>query len=147
MAGIMWMGSRPCSISCARPRSHRPLLISCQASPASPQQTLTTTERIFRELGERAGGQQALGAGGGTTYADLQRLDAAWTDLRNREVYGLPPNFVRLTYDPYPPTLKRYDVVVAGGTLGIFLAAALQTAGLRVAVVERGPLQGRAQEW
>lgn len=37
--------------------------------------------------------------------------------------------------------------VVCGGTLGIFLAAALQLAGLRVAVVERGPLRGRAQEW
>ena len=37
--------------------------------------------------------------------------------------------------------------VVCGGTLGIFLAAALQLAGLRVAVVERGPLAGRAQEW
>ena len=37
--------------------------------------------------------------------------------------------------------------VVCGGTLGIFLAAALQLAGLRVAVVERGPLVGRAQEW
>lgn len=37
--------------------------------------------------------------------------------------------------------------MVCGGTLGIFLAAALQLAGLRVAVVERGPLRGRAQEW
>lgn len=37
--------------------------------------------------------------------------------------------------------------MVCGGTLGIFLAAALQLGGLRVAVVERGPLRGRAQEW
>jgi hypothetical protein len=51
-----------------------------------------------------------------------------------------------------------YDVVVLGGTLGILLATALlaqnhqqQQAGggvpLRVAVVERGKLQGRQQEW
>lgn len=40
-----------------------------------------------------------------------------------------------------------YDVVVCGGTLGIFLAAALQARGLRVCVVERGPLRGREQEW
>ena len=33
------------------------------------------------------------------------------------------------------------------GTLGIFLAVALQRAGLRVAVVERASLRGRAQEW
>ena len=44
-----------------------------------------------------------------------------------------------------PPT---YDVVVCGGTLGIFLAAALAVSrGLRVAVVERGTLRGRQQEW
>jgi lycopene cyclase CruP len=48
-------------------------------------------------------------------------------------------------------------VVVLGGTLGILLATALLaqhqqqsgpgTAPLRVAVVERGKLQGRQQEW
>lgn len=38
-------------------------------------------------------------------------------------------------------------MAVCGGTLGIFLACALQQAGLRVAVLERGPLRGRAQEW
>ena len=36
---------------------------------------------------------------------------------------------------------------MCGGTLGVFLAAALQLRGLRVAIVERGPLRGRAQEW
>lgn len=38
-----------------------------------------------------------------------------------------------------------YDVVVAGGTLGVFAAAALAARGWRVAVVERGKLQGRTQ--
>lgn len=51
---------------------------------------------------------------------------------------------------------SAYDVVVLGGTLGLLLATALltqhqrqhqQTRGLRVAVVERGQLQGRQQEW
>lgn len=46
---------------------------------------------------------------------------------------------------PLPPTL--YDVVVCGGTLGVFVGAALAQRGWRVAVVERGPLRGRAQEW
>lgn len=36
---------------------------------------------------------------------------------------------------------------MCGGTLGIFLAAALQLRGLQVAVLERGPLKGRQQEW
>ncbi|KAF6251608.1 hypothetical protein COO60DRAFT_604343 [Scenedesmus sp. NREL 46B-D3] len=40
-----------------------------------------------------------------------------------------------------------YDVVVAGGTLGVFMATALAVKGWRVAVVERGRLQGRTQEW
>eukprot|EP00188_Purpureofilum_apyrenoidigerum_P002729 Plantae.Rhodophyta-Purpureofilum_apyrenoidigerum.ctg27932.p1 GENE.Plantae.Rhodophyta-Purpureofilum_apyrenoidigerum.ctg27932~~Plantae.Rhodophyta-Purpureofilum_apyrenoidigerum.ctg27932.p1 ORF type:complete len:529 (-),score=86.04 Plantae.Rhodophyta-Purpureofilum_apyrenoidigerum.ctg27932:107-1693(-) len=40
-----------------------------------------------------------------------------------------------------------YDVLVCGGTLGIFLAAALAGRGFRVAVIERGRLCGRDQEW
>lgn len=40
-----------------------------------------------------------------------------------------------------------FDVAVAGGTLGIFYATALVRLGFRVAVVERGALQGRNQEW
>lgn len=41
----------------------------------------------------------------------------------------------------------QYDVVVCGGTLGIFYAVALAQRGLRVAVVEQGVLRGREQEW
>jgi len=40
-----------------------------------------------------------------------------------------------------------YDVVVCGGTLGIFIATALQLKGHDVCVVEGGVLQGREQEW
>jgi 2-polyprenyl-6-methoxyphenol hydroxylase-like FAD-dependent oxidoreductase len=40
-----------------------------------------------------------------------------------------------------------YDVVVAGGTLGVFVAVCLAQQGLSVAVVERGKLAGRTQEW
>jgi lycopene cyclase CruP len=40
-----------------------------------------------------------------------------------------------------------FDVCVAGGTLGVFLALALQRRGHRVCIVERRLLQGRAQEW
>jgi 2-polyprenyl-6-methoxyphenol hydroxylase-like FAD-dependent oxidoreductase len=40
-----------------------------------------------------------------------------------------------------------YDVVVAGGTLGVFVAVSLAQRGLRVAVLERGKLAGRTQEW
>ena len=44
---------------------------------------------------------------------------------------------------------EGFDVVVCGGTLGIFIAVALAARhGLKVAVIERAPrLKGRAQEW
>lgn len=45
------------------------------------------------------------------------------------------------------PAAPEFDVVVCGGTLGIFLACSLQLRGVRVAVVERGKVQGREQEW
>jgi len=39
------------------------------------------------------------------------------------------------------------DVVVCGGTLGVFLATALALRGMKVAIVEKGPLRGvRAQQ-
>lgn len=40
-----------------------------------------------------------------------------------------------------------YDVVVCGGTLGIFFAMYLQLQGHTVCVVEAGKLRGREQEW
>ena len=40
-----------------------------------------------------------------------------------------------------------YDVTVCGGTLGIFVALALQLKGHDVLCVEAGPLRGREQEW
>ena len=43
---------------------------------------------------------------------------------------------------PAPP---EFDIVVAGGTLGIFVATAMQRRGFKVCVVERGPLKGRTQ--
>jgi glycine/D-amino acid oxidase-like deaminating enzyme len=45
------------------------------------------------------------------------------------------------------PSAPTFDAVVSGGTLGIFMACALQKRGFRVCVVERGPLKGRTQEW
>jgi lycopene cyclase CruP len=40
-----------------------------------------------------------------------------------------------------------FDVIICGGTLGIFLAATLQKKGYKIAIIERGILQGRDQEW
>lgn len=57
---------------------------------------------------------------------------------------------------PQPPAVVRrvpgscgaaseFDAVVAGGTLGVLLALALQQRGHRVAIVERRVLEGRMQ--
>lgn len=40
-----------------------------------------------------------------------------------------------------------WDVVICGGTLGILLGTALVKQGWRVALLERGALRGRQQEW
>ena len=40
-----------------------------------------------------------------------------------------------------------FEVVVCGGTLGIFIATALQLKGHKVCVIEGGELKGREQEW
>lgn len=38
--------------------------------------------------------------------------------------------------------LDTFDVIVCGGTLGIFIATALSSKGLRVAIVEKNVLKG-----
>ncbi|XP_050381550.1 uncharacterized protein LOC126798585 isoform X2 [Argentina anserina] len=43
--------------------------------------------------------------------------------------------------------VDTFDVLICGGTLGIFVATALCAKGLRVGVIERNVLQGREQEW
>ncbi|MBU7586713.1 MAG: FAD-binding oxidoreductase [Nostoc sp. TH1S01] len=40
-----------------------------------------------------------------------------------------------------------WDVIICGGTLGILIGCALAVRGLRVALIERGILRGREQEW
>lgn len=92
---------------------------------------------------------QAGGAGGSTTYEALKGADKAWFNLRNMPTgrdAGPAPAFVRDSSEPIGKPCE-FDVAVCGGTLGVFFACALQLAGLRVAIVERGPLRGRAQEW
>jgi lycopene cyclase CruP len=77
------------------------------------------------------------------TFANLERVDRMWQNLRQGQ---LSQREMVVSSDEY---LKIIDVeiVIAGGTLGIILAAALQSRGLKVAVIERGELKGRVQEW
>ncbi|MDZ7964667.1 MAG: FAD-dependent oxidoreductase [Nostoc sp. DedSLP03] len=63
---------------------------------------------------------------------------------------------VRENSAPVPTLVKEsqqllgdidFDVLICGGTLGILIGCALAVKGLRVALLERGVLRGREQEW
>lgn len=73
----------------------------------------------------------------------LERMDAFW------KVYRQENQVIAQVVNVNQSKLvdKEFDVIVCGGTLGIFIASALQMKGWRVAVIEQGILRGRAQEW
>ena len=82
----------------------------------------------------------------GNPYKGLQRADALWYDYR----HGKIPIPSVVTTQSAPLEINdadTYDVVICGGTLGILLAASLAKQGWRVALLERGELKGRKQEW
>jgi lycopene cyclase CruP len=56
-----------------------------------------------------------------------------------------PTEWVQSVLEPLLAT--DWDVVIAGATLGVMLGAALAQQGWRVALLERGVLRGRDQEW
>ena len=134
---------------CGSPRGRAPP--SALPRRAVPSRWPSPIARVVFSRASRGseGGEQAGGAGGGTTLRALERVDAAWAAIRNMpegDAAGPAPSFVTESREPIGGPCD-YDVAVCGGTLGILLAAALQTRGQRVVVVERGPLKGRDQEW
>ncbi len=83
------------------------------------------------------------------TLKALSQADDRWSRLRQR-VLSVPTvvdTVSQAVLPELPPEARVYDVVIAGGTLGIAIAAALVRHGFRVAVLERGSLRGRDQEW
>jgi lycopene cyclase CruP len=75
--------------------------------------------------------------------SQLERMDAFWKSYRqdNQEIKKV----VQTTSEKLGDA--DFDAIVCGGTLGIFIACALQRRGWRVAIIEQGLLRGRAQEW
>jgi lycopene cyclase CruP len=73
----------------------------------------------------------------------LQRIDRFWQEYRS--LSQPVPDRIQ-TADSKVGDLDC-DVVICGGTLGIFIGCALQLKGWRVVLLEQGQLQGRAQEW
>ncbi len=77
------------------------------------------------------------------TLDKLEQFDQFWTNYRVS-----PPSFPQLITENSGQLVDiNYDVAIAGGTLGIILAYALQKLGWRVIIIEKGILQGRVQEW
>ncbi|KAL7528296.1 hypothetical protein ACHAXR_008023 [Thalassiosira sp. AJA248-18] len=135
-------------------------------SPSSP----SLTQRIMEQTSKSG---QTGGAGGVSTWEAFQRAEANWSRLKSSTPFHYdatnlgnikdgngPPQFV--TDDGASGNPKcwaklrdiattnnelDYDVTLCGGTLGIFIAMALQLQGHRVAVIEAGKLLGREQEW
>jgi lycopene cyclase CruP len=79
----------------------------------------------------------------GDPLAGLARADDLW---RRYCIGDLAPVEV-IHREAAPLAAIAWDVVICGGTLGVLLGAALAQRGWRVALLERGTLQGRDQEW
>ncbi|GAB5036151.1 lycopene beta epsilon cyclase protein isoform 2 [Nannochloropsis oceanica] len=120
-------------------------------TPASTP-TIITSEEAFGARTKRildgivADADASGGAGSSISFSTLQAIDRAWDAVKTGRAAREAPTFVRET-DNLLPNTPQFDVVIAGGTLGIFMATALQKRGFKVCVVERGPLKGRTQEW
>ncbi|NKB17626.1 MAG: FAD-binding oxidoreductase, partial [Pseudanabaena sp. CRU_2_10] len=75
--------------------------------------------------------------------AQLQRIDRFWDAYRS----GDRPISTVVRQSKESLNDLDCDVLVCGGTLGIFIGCALALRGWRVTVLEQGILRGREQEW
>ncbi|CAN1220129.1 hypothetical protein LINPERPRIM_LOCUS1800 [Linum perenne] len=138
------MQQRPRILSPLVQRAQRRNLLVAQALPSR-------TQRIMESI---AVSNEVGGAGGSYSYNALKRLDQIWSSICSPETVSREPQKIVLTNpglssdsDLDENAIEKFDVVVCGGTLGIFVATALSAKGLRVAIVEKNVLQGRQQEW
>lgn len=129
----------------------------------------TLTERMLLKVPQE---NQATGAGGASTLEGFKRAEKNWEKLKAFQGFSYDTKLLKWNQDGNPPPNRfvvndgvfgnpkcwaklqdsigkelDYDVVVCGGTLGIFFATYLQLKGHRVCVVEGGKLRGREQEW
>ncbi|GFZ92848.1 NAD(P)/FAD-dependent oxidoreductase [Okeania sp. KiyG1] len=87
--------------------------------------------------------EQVLSQIPGTPLEGLRKADQVWQNLREDNI-SIPTTVRKETQ--LLNTLD-WDVVICGGTLGILIGATLVKKGWRVALLERGILKGRKQEW
>ncbi|MFM8005610.1 MAG: FAD-binding oxidoreductase, partial [Dolichospermum sp.] len=79
----------------------------------------------------------------GDILGGLRRADAILTSLRDYN--SSIPNVVQENHENLE--FLQFDVIICGGNLGILIGCALAVRGVRVALLERGILRGREQEW
>ncbi|MEO6862324.1 MAG: FAD-binding oxidoreductase [Microcoleus sp.] len=79
----------------------------------------------------------------GDALGGLRKVDRLWENLKQNTAPA--PQAVKHSQQPLE-TLD-FDIVISGGTLGILIGTALAVRGWRVALLERGILRGREQEW
>jgi hypothetical protein len=129
----------------------------------------TVSERMLRKVAPET---QTGGAGGVSSLDGFKRAEANWARLKafkpfqydkkllrwKQDGHGPPPQFVATDgafgsprcWAKLRDSIEKeldFDVVVCGGTLGIFFATCLQLQGYDVCVIEAGKLRGREQEW
>ncbi|KAJ1264957.1 hypothetical protein BS78_08G040400 [Paspalum vaginatum] len=117
------------------------------AGEAAP--TPSRTQMIMEKI---SGGQEAGGAGGAYSYDALKRLDGVWSSICEPRADSNVPEVVTRVEGLFPDSdldagSDVFDVIVCGGTLGIFVATSLSSKGLRVGVIERSMIKGREHEW
>ncbi|XP_022135885.1 uncharacterized protein LOC111007725 [Momordica charantia] len=130
--------------------------------PAKPQKNLriqakiktqvasSRTQRIMEGISVSG---EVGGAGGAYSYDALKRLDQIWSRICSGQEAEATQEVVRRVSGAFSRSdlggkaIDTFDVLVCGGTLGVFIATALSLKGLRVGIVERNVLKGREQEW
>ena len=168
LAAIVWAATTQVVVSFSTPTT--PTTASTTTSNNNDDLQRSVKSRVQRVIESAGSETQAGGAGASTTYQAFLRAEENWTRLKQSKAFAYDP--LRMG-GPSPPTfitsdgaegstrcwekLRQvenksldYDVVVCGGTLGIFFATALalRSGGeARICVLEAGKLQGRIQEW
>ncbi|OCR00524.1 FAD-dependent oxidoreductase [Oscillatoriales cyanobacterium USR001] len=79
----------------------------------------------------------------GDALNNLRKADRIWQTLR-QDTSSIPEV---IKHNSELIEMIDFDVIICGGTLGILIGTALVMRGWRVALLERGTLRGRQQEW
>jgi hypothetical protein len=151
----------------------------CQFPPILRATTLedisadvSTEKSMTQRIMEKTNDSQSSGAGGSSTWEAFLRTEANWARLKSMEPFeyddklladqAKAPSFVTddaakgntRAWDALREISSKnkaldYDVVICGGTLGVFFATSLllRNPNMKIAILEAGKLQGRAQEW